>query len=176
MKKFFSVAIIPALVMASTCAFAVREGETSTVTFKGSIKENTCVLTKASAAQVVILGDVESSVLASANSASQPTNFTISLDECDSANASITFSGTTATDEVLSITGKESVASGVGIQILNSSTYLPVKVDGSAPAATMEVGADKANEFNFAARYFALGDNISAGEANATAQFTVKYQ
>jgi major type 1 subunit fimbrin (pilin) len=174
MKKIFAVASISTMIMVSPYTFAANEGETSTVTFTGSIKENTCVLANGSLGQVVQLGDVESSVFASAGSASQPVNFTIALEQCDSANASITFSGTTATDEVLSVTGSGTVASGLGIQILENGT--PLKVDGSAASAIKAVGAGSADEFNFSARYFALDNSVSAGEANATAQFTVKYQ
>ncbi|MBJ9571959.1 fimbrial protein [Citrobacter braakii] len=174
MKNIFSVASISTMFMVSASAFAANEGETSTVTFNGSIKENTCVLNSGSVGQIVELGDVESSVLASSGLASQPVNFTISLDQCDSANASITFSGTTETDEVLRVTGTSLVATGVGIQILENGT--PLKVDGSASSAIKAVGAGNADEFTFTARYIALSNSISAGQANATAQFTVKYQ
>ena len=174
MKPFFSVATLSALVVASTSAFAANQGETSTVMFKGAIKENTCILNNDSVAQVVELGDVESSVLASTGLASQPTSFTISLDQCDSATASITFSGDTATDEALRVTGGETVASGVGIQILENG--IPLKVDGSTSSAFKPVGTGKDNKFNFAARYIALGEKVSPGQANATAQFTVKYE
>lgn len=172
MNNFFSAVAIPALVMTSVSAFAsTNEGETSTVIFKGSIKENTCVLANDSIAQIVELGDVESSVLAKTGRASQPTNFTISLNECDSASASVTFSGDTANEEALNVTGG---ASGVGIQILEGG--IPLKVDGSASSIVKQVGDENANDFTFAARYIALNDSINAGVANATVQFTVKYE
>lgn len=172
LKKNISALVIPTLVMISVSAFAAtNEGETSSVTFKGSIKENTCVLGKDSVAQIVELGDVESSVLAKTGLASQPTSFTISLNECASASASVTFSGDTANDESLKVIGG---ATGVGIQILENGK--PLKVDGSASSVVKKVGADSANDFTFSARYIALDDTIEPGEANATAQFTVKYE
>lgn len=175
MKKFFSVVAIPTLVMASVTAFAApNEGETSTVSFNGSIKENTCVLDSNSVAKTVELGDVESSVLASAGLASQPTSFTISLNECASASASVTFSGDTFNDEVLKLTASPTTAAGVGIQILENGT--PLKVDGSASSIIKQVGAEGANDFIFAARYIALDNTIESGTANATVQFTVKYE
>ena len=172
MKKFLSIVTLPALLMASTSTFAATsEGETSTISFYGTIKENTCVLDGDSLAKEIDLGTVESSVLAQPGRASLPTSFTISLKDCQAASASLTFSGDTANDETLSVTGG---ATGVGIQILEKG--VPLKVDGSASSAIKAVGPTSTNDFTFAARYIALSDTIKTGNANATAQFTVKYQ
>lgn len=174
--KLFSVVAIPALVMASASAFAAVEGETSTIQFKGAIKENTCTLDQGSMNQVINLNTVETSVFQNGQgSASQPTNFTIALKDCDSSKASVFFSGdpVEGNDEALKVTGG---AKGVGIQIVEGANVL--KVDGSAPSSIKEVNATDATEWLFGARYVALGSAsaIEAGEANATAQFTVNYE
>ncbi|HII4349945.1 TPA: fimbrial protein [Enterobacter cloacae] len=172
MKTIFSAATITALVMASGSAFAANEGETSTVIFNGSIKENTCVINNGSKGQTVVLGDVEKSVLANLGDVSQPVGFTIALDQCDTANATITFKGETppAKNDVLKTT-----ASGVGIQILDENTTTALVVDGSTHAQSINVSSSNPNEFNFTARYLALDSNVAAGLANSTVDFTVKY-
>ncbi|EHF4936933.1 fimbrial protein [Enterobacter hormaechei] len=174
--KLFSVVAIPALVMASASAFAAVEGETSTIQFTGAIKENTCTLDQGSLNQKINLNTVETSVFQGGQgAASQPTNFTIALKDCAKSSASVFFSGdhVEGNAEALKVTGG---AKGVGIQILEGATVL--KVDGSAPSSPKEVDVDKAAEWSFGARYVALGSAsaIEAGEANATAQFTVNYE
>ncbi|WP_431648328.1 fimbrial protein [Enterobacter hormaechei] len=170
MKKIFSVATITAMVMASASAFAANEGETSSVVFNGSIKENTCVINNGSKGQTVVLGDIEKSVLANQGNYSQPVGFTIALDQCDTANATITFKGETppSINNALKTT-----ASGVGIQILDQNT--PVVVDGSTHAQSINVSSTNPNEFDFTARYIALDNNVAVGLANSTVDFTVKY-
>lgn len=170
MKTIFTVATITAMVMASVPAFAANEGETSTVIFKGSIQENTCVINNGSKGQTVVLGDIEKSVLANQGNFSQPVGFTIALDQCDNANATITFKGETAPSINNAL---KTTASGVGIQILDQNT--PVVVDGSTHAQSINVSSTNPNEFNFTARYIALDNNVAVGLANSTVDFTVKY-
>lgn len=172
MKKIFSVASISTMVMVSASAFAANEGETSKVIFSGSIKENTCVINNGSKGQTVALGDVEKSVLAKSGDVSQPVAFTIALDQCDTANATITFKGETppATNDVLTTS-----ASGVGIQILDKNTTKVLVVDGSTQAQSINVNSTNPNEFNFTARYFALDNNVAAGNVDSSVDFTVKY-
>lgn len=174
--KLFSVVAIPALVMASASAFAAIEGETSTIQFNGAIKENTCTLDQGSMNQKINLNTVETSVFQDGQgSASQPTNFTISLKDCANSTASVFFSGdhVEGNTEALKVTGG---AEGVGIQIVEGAKVL--KVDGSEPSSPQDVDIDKPAEWSFGARYVALGSasDIKAGAANATAQFTVNYK
>jgi major type 1 subunit fimbrin (pilin) len=172
MKTIFSVATISAMVMASASAFAANEGETSRVIFQGSIKENTCVINNGSKEQIVVLGDIEKSVLANQGDVSQPVGFTIALEQCDTANATITFKGMTppAINNALQTT-----ASGVGIQILDENSKTVLVVDGSTPAQSINVSSSNPNEFNFTARYLALDNSVAAGLAYSAVDFTVKY-
>ncbi|WP_421512190.1 fimbrial protein [Enterobacter sp. JS8-1] len=177
MKKIFSIASIASIVMVSASAYAASEGQRGTVEFTGSIKENTCVLNSSSVGQVVPLGEVESSVLSTQGSVSQAKKFSIKLDQCNLASASITFSGIPEKDDVLRVTGTGTVADGVGIQILDiDNNATPLKIDGSSPSALKTVGAGGFDEFYLAARYIAFSNNITAGEANGTVSFTVKYE
>lgn len=170
--KLFSVVAIPALVMASASAFAAVEGETGTVNFTGSIKENTCVLDSESVTKTVNLNDVETSVFQQQGAASQEIPFSIVLKDCDPTKATLTFKGETENDISLKVNGG---AKGVGVQILESGN--PIKVDGSAASSQKEITTGGA-EWNFGARYVALtsANGIEGGAANATAQYTVNYE
>ena len=172
MKVKLISALVPAVLMMSSSAFAA-EGETSTVNFTGEIVESTCALAPVSKNQTVDLGQVSANVLATVNSTSQPKAFAINLTGCSLANATtatVTFSGDTAADTALNVTGG---AAGVGLQILQNGT--PLTLDGSTASAaqTLVVGN---NTLDFAARYVALAATVTAGKADAVANFTMNYQ
>ncbi|MBC3252456.1 fimbrial protein [Serratia fonticola] len=172
MKVKLVSAIVPALFMMSSSAFAI-EGETSTVIFNGEIVESTCALAANSKNQVVQLGSVSANTFGGAGGTSLSKEFTINLTDCNLDNATsatVTFSGDTATDKALNVTGG---AEGVGLQILQNGT--PLTLDGSAASVAQELEEGN-NTMSFAARYVALADDVTAGLANATASFTLNYE
>ncbi|CAI2538699.1 Type-1A pilin [Serratia ficaria] len=73
----------------------------------------------------------------------------------------------------LSLEGGSGAASGVGIQLLRDNT--PLAVDGSQASTTTSL-LEGANSLSFQAQYIALSDAVTAGAANATADFTLTYQ
>lgn len=164
--------IAPAILMISSSAFAI-EGETSTVVFNGEIVESTCALATGSKNQVVALGTVSANSFSGAGGTSMAKEFSINLTDCNLENASsatVTFSGDTAADNALNVTGG---AEGVGIQILQNGT--PLTLDGSTASVAQDLEEGN-NSLNFAARYVALEDDVTAGLANATASFTLNYE
>lgn len=172
MKVKFVTAIVPAFLMLSSSAFAI-EGETSTVIFNGEIVESTCALATGSKNQVVQLGTVSANAFGGAGGTSMAKEFTINLTDCSLDNATaatVTFSGDTAADNALNVTGG---AEGVGLQILQNGT--PLNLDGSAASVAQELEEGN-NAMSFAARYIALDDDVTAGLANATASFTLNYE
>lgn len=172
MKVKLISAIVPAFLMMSSSAFAIQ-GETSTVIFNGEIVESTCALATASKNQAVNLGTVSANVLGAVNSTSQSKSFSINLTDCDLDSAktvTVTFSGDTAADTALKVTGG---AAGVGLQILQNGT--PLTLDGST-ASVAQTLVKGNNTLDFAARYVALAATVTAGKADATASFTMNYQ
>lgn len=170
--NLFSVMAIPALVLASASAFAVTQGDTGNVTFTGTIGENTCTIDDDSLNKKVIMEDVQAGTLSREGSVSAAKGFSIGLKDCSPVTATITFSGDHETDTALKVSGTQP-ATNVGIQILENGA--PLKVDGSASSSQKLLTAG-VSEFNFAARYVALANNVTSGDANATAQFTVNYE
>lgn len=173
MKVKLISALVPAVLMMSSSAFAA-EGETSTVVFNGEIVESTCALVAGSKGQTVELGSVYANAFTATGGTSLPKAFTINLIDCDvksATTATVTFSGdTTALDTALNVTGG---AKDVGLQILQNGT--PLTLDGSTPSVAQTL-VDGENALEFSARYVALQNTVTAGKANAVANFTMNYQ
>lgn len=172
MKVKLVSAVVSSFLMMSSSAFAIQ-GETSTVIFNGEIVESTCALASGSKNQVVSLGSVSANAFSAVGDTSMAKEFTINLTDCNLDNAtaaSVTFSGDTATDNTLNVTGG---ADGVGIQILQNGT--PLVLDGSTASVAQDL-EEGSNTMNFAARYISLDSDVTAGQANATASFTLNYE
>lgn len=172
MKAKFIAAAIPALFMAN--AFAAIEGESGTVNFTGQIVESTCSIAPGNNNQTVDLGQVSANAFGGQGGATSAKNFSIKLADCNTeiaSQASVLFSGETANDTALKTS--EGDATNVGIQILQNGTAL--KLDGVTPSAAQDL-IEGENSLDFAARYVALSDEVAAGEANATANFTLQYE
>lgn len=174
MKLKALVMAIPALLAISSSAFAADgvQGETSTITFTGTIVASTCALDTTAQNKQVELGDYSTNAFAAAGATVAAKDFTIDLTGCDenSGAATIAFSGNTANDTTLSTTGG---AKGVGIQILQDGA--PLKLDGTTVSKPISL-VSGVNPLPFSARYISLDDKVEAGGANATANFTVFYQ
>lgn len=167
-------AAIPAFFMSSS-AFAA-EGETSTVQFNGNIVEDTCTLTDASKDQVVQLGDVSVSAFSGTGTTTQGTPFTIGLEGCNpttATTAAISFAGETVGSGATALSTSNVSTTNVGIQILQAGT--PLVLDGSATSVPQSLDAGT-NSLDFTARYVAISDDVAAGPANGTANFTVNYE
>ena len=172
MKVKLISALVPAVLMMSSSAFAA-EGETSTVVFNGEIVESTCALVAGSKDQVVELGSVYANAFTATGGTSLPKAFTINLIDCDvksATTATVTFSGDTALATALNVTGG---AKDVGLQILQNGT--PLTLDGST-ASVAQTLVDGENALEFSARYVALQNTVTAGKADAVANFTMNYQ
>ncbi|MEP9266185.1 fimbrial protein [Enterobacter asburiae] len=153
-------------------AYAVVEGETSTIHFTGKIVESTCSLNNPEG-QHIDLGTISASTFHQANITSQEKEFSIQLDDCDPTtytNARITFQGDTVNGNTqLNVTGG---ATNLGLQILEGST--PLALDGSSSSASKTLGPGT-NTFDFKTRYISLDNTVGAGDANANVKFTVEY-
>ncbi|KWD75983.1 fimbrial protein [Burkholderia ubonensis] len=101
-----------------------------------------------------------------------------------STNAYVTLTDTTMpgnTSTTLSLT-KDSMASGVGIQILKNGTPLGFGPDSAAVGNTNQwyagtIAQGQANlKIPLSARYVQTGEKVTPGSANARATFTLSYQ
>lgn len=152
------------------------------INFKGALIAAPCSLDSTSSAQDVEFGNVSTSHFGAVGTTSNTQPIVIKLTGCDTSTykkAAVRFDGPTpaGSPEVLS-TGND----GVAIEILDSKD-VRVKVGTNSPFEdlTPETGDDQndgSGTLNFRARYLALkaSDAMTAGEANATASFTVSYE
>ena len=143
----------------------------TTLTVKATSALKTCSVT--TSRLVVDLGTVRMpDVVFSAPAASKA--FTIEMTCAASPDISIQFDGLTVVgnDSVLQLRDAPGVATGIGLQILDSSPR-PVTFGKMMPlAAAAPTGI---NKFNFSARYVPIAPHRTPGTADANATFTMEY-
>lgn len=151
------------------------------VNFAGTIVNTPCVIDNDDASQTVNLGQYRQDGFNGKDSVSSPVGFDIKLTGCATEtfkNVSLTFAGITVPDEekilapVASQSG-QTTATGVGIQILQNSKL--VNVDGLKATDIIKMNEGDST-LRFQAQYIALADEVTAGSANASADFTITYQ
>ncbi|MDQ1884168.1 fimbrial protein [Aeromonas salmonicida] len=167
---------ILAVAMCFACVTPFANAHDGQVNFNGRIIENGCeVVTKS---LDVNLGQISKEALAGGKgTTTSATRFDLVLKSCpvSVSKASVIFDGERAIageDNVLKLTQGEGVAEGVGIQLRDSNQQvLPLHQS----SISMPLVADADNKLGFTAQYIALGDNVTAGEANGVANFTIQY-
>lgn len=175
-SKFFAIGIP---VLFTTTALYAAEGEHSTVNFTGNIFNTTCALKVDSRDKIIDMGSVATSAFSGTGSTSEEIEFTIDYDDClspvthaTSQNVWLTFSGETMSDSILRTSDSDTTK--VGVQILQDGQ--PIILDGVTPTKSMRANDSSINWMYFSVRYIALADTVTAGEANAIANFTLHYE
>ncbi|MFC5608822.1 fimbrial protein [Variovorax soli] len=169
---FLNAAAFAVVGLLSQGAFAAD----GTINFEGEIVNATCSVSPKSQNMTVPLGKVRSSVLAAAGSSSTPSKFTIELLDCDPAKAYVTFSGPPDTDATL-------LRLAGGLVGNTQATNVAVEI-GDSSGAKIPLGRESgqytilqgANSLQFQAKYVSVNGGATAGIANATAEFTVRYE
>lgn len=171
MKKTVIVATLVAAAMGSVSAFA-QDGR---INFTGEVIDTACTVTNNISNPLnVTLGKVAKSTFTTAGSVSSATKFTLALTGCPDGLSSVTvkFDGNSVpgNNDILAVTGG---ATGLGVQLADSTmNVLPLNVASVSYPVT-----SGAASMDFVARYIATADNanITSGQANATANFTINY-
>ncbi|HFZ8995712.1 TPA: fimbrial protein [Citrobacter freundii] len=171
MKKILWLVVVPFL----SCA--VASAHDGNVNISGSIQDNTCIVAPDSQELQVPLGVISSKQFTSKGVGSQPIAFVIDLQQCGTAAAgvSFTFTGTADTDDnsLLALDGSEH-AGGIGVEIQNAD-HVRLALNQSTQQYTVD--PDQAdNKFTFYARYLATADQVTSGDAAATATFSLTWQ
>ncbi|MGR7498087.1 fimbrial protein [Klebsiella aerogenes] len=178
------------MVATSGSAFAVTTTAGGTVNFNGSIVNSACAISGNSANIDVQMGQVRAATLATAGSeASTSKAFNITLEDCAIADTSastpenpiaattvsITFTGTPDTNDTNSLAagpnGGSASAQNVAIRLYDEQGNIINLGEASTPV-TLRSGS---NIINFSARYFSPTGKATAGDASATATYTVTY-
>jgi len=150
------------------------QAATGTVKFEGEIIQSTCDVTSATKDQTVVIGTYPTSLFKNVGDVSSSKAFTIGLENCDPGAYTIRFDGQAPAGhpELLAV----SVATGVGIEILdNTDKVFPLNQDITDPAI-VNVGTDGTATVNLKARYKSFEQTVGAGEANATSTFSIEYR
>ena len=179
--KFLTMSLISmsALIASTSHALEVNGG---TVNFKGEFVNAACAVSTESDNQIVNLGQHRTASLTAVGNTTTSIPFNIKLVDCNPTvgqeTASITFNGVTdPTDATLIAVNSgtnEPAATGVGIEILDSSSKtLELNNNKYSPAIDLIEGT---NQLNFFARYKSTADVVTPGRADGMATFKVNYQ
>ncbi|CAI0940643.1 fimbrial protein BcfF [Serratia proteamaculans] len=164
--------LLPLLLLVSTGALA----DSATVNITGRILSSACEpevnpLT-------VPLGNISRTALDAKGATASATAFQLRLKNCPAeiSQIKVQFDGTPASGDsnALALTTAPGVATGVAVQLQDASgTLLPP----GQPSALMAIkgGSGTVNSLAFSARYIATSDSVTAGNADASATFTLWY-
>ncbi|EGU3669329.1 fimbrial protein, partial [Salmonella enterica] len=189
--------------MCATSAFAAGETPDHTqgpfgggkVTFTGTITNSPCDIADGDDGLIVKFGQISYRKLKSQNATSDAKPVTIHLQNCsfDPDNStsgtknpvgamsmvSVTFTGTAAAgDKAYANTSGENMATGVGVQLLDSSlTPLTPSVLSSTGTTPQQLQTGD-NQINLFARLINLGgeDSIKPGSINTSLDYTLTYK
>ncbi|KFK95436.1 MULTISPECIES: fimbrial protein [unclassified Serratia (in: enterobacteria)] len=170
--------ITAAFLFSAMSAPAVMAAD-GTINFVGEVTDAACVVDTNSQNLTVTLGKVSSSAFTGTGSTAAPTKFQLILKDCPvgASKAVVKFDGTNVAGDnsMLALTSGADTAKGVAIQ-LSDATQQVVKLFESSQPYTLVTGTGSNNNLDFVARYKAIDNNVTAGIANASAQFTIVYQ
>ncbi len=172
-KNVIAIVMASAAMLSGANAFAAA----GQVNFTGEIIDAGCdVVNNTSNPLIVDLKKVNKSEFNTIGATAAATDFKIKLTNCPATvtTASISFDGQALNNDpsMLQLTQDAGVATGVGIQLSDIATVLPLRQPSAAYAL---VEGTTVNDLLFTARYKSVADVVTAGPANATATFSVLY-
>lgn len=144
--------------------------------FTGEILANTCAINAGDMSQSLVLGGIAKNAFPSAGSTASVIPFSIHLEDCDNSlhGATVRFDGTrdAINSDLLALTPGGATGVAVALFESNGTTPIPMNADSQSVAITGDI-----TTLNFVAKYQATATpaSITAGPANAVAQFTLNY-
>lgn len=172
-KHYFLLAAAQLLLCAESYA------ADSTVTVTGYLRDNTCTVSGSSQDFTVDMHSTNSQQFSSEGATTPSVPFHITLNGCGKETSSVRVGFSGVADEDLNLLLKldsgPSMASGVGIQILNENReLLPINEPLSQLSWTKLSGGSD-NVLTFYARLMSVNSTVKAGRVSATATFTLEY-
>ena len=174
MKKMFVIASMAAAI--SMSAASVYAGGAGQVNFAGTITDAGCTITNTVSNPLnVKLGTYSSKEFTKSGDTTAKSSFKISLSDCPDTvtKASVIFDGTPDSNNttLLKLTQDDGVATGVAIQLYDiSGAELPLFT--ASKSYTLASGT---NDLSFMAAYKSTAATVTAGPANAVANFSISY-
>lgn len=175
-KSIFAATLASVLISGMNMAYA----SDGTINFTGQIKDTSCTIGDGSGdALSIFLGTPGVNSFKDIGDTSGAARFNISLSSCPPAQQKIqiAFEGIADqnTGEILKINPGSGTAKGVGIRI-EEADGTPVVLNTTDPLELKEHELDSgAVKVNYVAKYQATVIPVTAGQANATAQFSIMY-
>lgn len=173
MKKIISTLAFPILLSSASAVFAAD----GTLNFTGQVTTVACSVDAASSSQTIALGTVSATSFPSAGSVASATKFNIKLSTCPESitAATVRFDGTpnTTDSRLLGLTSDQT-AKGLAVAFYEAdgSTLIPLQT--ASMSKTID-SKSTVNELSYIAKYMSVSKDVTAGTANASANFTVSY-
>lgn len=172
-KNLIAMAIAATAVLSAANAFAAA----GQVNFTGEIIDAGCdVVNTPSNPLLVEMGSVAKSEFHASGDVAAARSFNVQLTNCPATaqTARVTFDGVALNGDnrVLKLTQDAGVATGVGIQLSDATSVLPLYTPSQS--YTLQTGSAM-NDLPFVARYISVSDTVTPGPANSTATFSVLY-
>lgn len=148
------------------------------VNINGAIAANGCMVSFASQQMTVDFGNVATKQFYAKGILWGKQKFVIGLERCgdDATAVKVSFKGDADADDadLLQLTPGEGVAKGLAIEILDmNSASIPINSQASVSPISKVEGD---NNLLFYAQYRSTTSTVTAGPANATANFVLEYQ
>lgn len=181
-KRVIKSVLSAALLSVGTMATAATTVPGGTVHFTGQIVNAACAVSAGSSNQTVNMGQYRTANFKAVGDRTGSVPFKIQIQDCDTSvatQASVAFSGTAESSDanVLAVSnisgGASGSASGVGIEI-SDHTGKVLTPNGSV-YSTAQTLNDGVNVMNFTARYKSIAANVTPGQADSDATFTMQY-
>ena len=187
------VAIFSALLAMGGIYGGATHAADGTISFKGSLTAAPCSIDASSSTQTVDFRVVSASAFSTVGSVGPSKPFKIELTGCDTStytSAAVRFDGTAVSGSpTLLATDNDGLAieltdaSGARVNLGSVSSYVTLDsstttTTGTGSSAVTTTNSDGSGALSFRARYSALKARtaMTAGAANATASFTIKYR
>lgn len=146
---------------------------TMSVANNTAVRGITCSVTAATANQTIPLATVNPNMFPAAGSTAAKTPFSLDLNCQSGIKVAVTFSSTSGSSGVASVLGNSGSATGIGVQLLDSS-QAPIILDAALQLTSSTTGN---MSFQFYSQYYRLGSaKVVAGTVRATAVFIMSYQ
>ncbi|CAI0701287.1 fimbrial protein [Serratia ficaria] len=169
-KNLLALAVLSA--SAFTPAVFAADGA---LNITGSITEESCTVDADSQNKQIVLGKIAKDAFTASKTAGAKA-FNLVLKNCPNtvSGAIVRFDGTQIQGQsgLLALTADADKAKGIGVQLLDDASNV-INIGNDSRQYSLAENQD--NVLGFVARYYAY-DTVSAGSANATANFTIVYQ
>ncbi|AZE72376.1 hypothetical protein C4K00_2147 [Pseudomonas synxantha] len=174
--KVFSVAVCFVSLNLPILAFAAQTGQ---INITGRVIETSCVLDASSTNVNVVLPTVDKSQLASAQSATGRTGFTLQVTDCpEDAKVSAAFLPDANVNPYGNLVNNAAnKASNVEVQLLDQNhTAININTDDDASQALRAVDINGKGSLQYFAQYFSQEGSAGGGDVSVMANFMLTYE